>query len=511
MITKKQFSKNLGVNVINFAVNFASGLLVAPFLIHHLGISAFGIVGVSMSVVGFMTIVSTSLNQANNRFVSMNMVSGDKQTTISVITTTFILYGISILVFLPILAFISINSGRIFNISPNTVPAASFLFLLMGLGQVLIMLNAVIVSPLFAKNRLDIIQSLNILRNVLDIVFLFISVTYISNSLISVGAAYLGAIVLAITAAIVYFRKFLPYYKFRFHDFNKNKARDIFKLSGWTAVSAVGMLMFLQTDVVLINIFLGAEEAGKYAVAGQWRLLLISVATILSVVTAPIILLKYSENRLNELKDFLYKAVKYQGIYTAVPTALLVVYADTILSLWLGNDFIELSILLRAMIFHLAFSQAIRPLYAVGTAFNKAKLPGIATLSLGLSHVVLSIGLLKFTNFGVLGVIVSGTFFTVLLNAVFLPVYVARYLKVSPTQLYRNIAPALFTEVLLIFFGFTLRLLFKPTSWVALFFASIIVAVLGLFCVYWILLDPKEKAEIKILLGKAKHIVPLWR
>jgi membrane protein EpsK len=493
MGTKKQFLRNLLINGINFLVNVAVGLLMPPFLVQKFGIGVFGIVQVAISMATYVSLLSTSLNQANNRFVSISIISGDMQKISTTLSTIFTLYIGSFILIIPFILFISFYPEKLFSIDETILGDVTNLFLLVGISQIVIMLTIAYMSPAYAKNRLDIIQGINILRNFLKLVFVFVFVLFISNSLTSVGMAFLLSAVVSVIIAFVNFKKIVPFYRYRIQNFDILEAKKIFHLSGWTIVSVLGSLMFLQTDVVIINIFLGTEESGHYAVLMQWSMLLIAVSTVLSVVISPLILNKYAYGKIDELKKLLYKSIKYQGIFTAIPAALIFVYADTILALWLGVEYKELGVFLQVMIIHYGVSQATRQFVTVNTAYNKMKWHGITTLALGALHITVSILLLKFTLFGTLGVIVSNVLFTLLLNIGFLSWYVSSYLNESVKKVYINLLPSLLTQVFVFLPGYFIKFLLQPDGWIELCFAFLLTLSISLVLIYLIIFNRDEK------------------
>lgn len=496
MSNKKQFSKNLTINGLNFLVNVAIGLLMTPFLVSNLGISAFGLVQIAISISLYSSILSTSLNQSNNRFVSISLAQDSKEQTNTLLSTILSLYTLSFIVILPFILFIFFFPDYIFDIDSKLLEEASYMFLLVGISQLFVMQTTAFMSPAYANNRLDIIQSINILRNFLKLIFVLTFILFVSDSLVSVGVAFFIASIISVVIGYMNFKKFVPFYIYNFKDFDWSNAKKIFKLSGWTIVSVLGTLLFLQTDVILVNIFLGAEESGKFAVLIQWVMLLIAVSTVLSVVISPMILNKYAYDKIDELKILLYKSIKFQGIFTAIPVALVFVYADLILELWLGVEYKHLSAYLQIMIMHFGIVQATRQLMTVNTAYNKMKWHGIMTLVFGFFHIVISAILLNYTTFGVWGIILSNLTFTILLNLGFLSWYVSRYLKEPLKKIYFMLAPAFIVQVYMTLVAYLFYQYLEPYSWVGLFMNMSVSLLFVLPFIYLVFLSKNEKIEI---------------
>ena len=496
MTNKKQFSINLIINGLNFLVNVAIGLLMTPFLVNHLGIASFGLVQIAISIAIYGSILSTSLNQSNNRFVSISLAKDSQKKISTLLNTILTLYSSSFLLILPFLLLVAFYPNLIFNVEDKLLSSASYLFLLIGISQLFVMQTTAFMSPLYANNRLDIIQLINILRNSLKLILVFILILFFSNSLLSVGIAFFIASIIAVVIAYINFKKYVPFYKYNFKDFNWLDAKKILYLSGWTVIAVLGNLIFLQTDIILINIFLGSEKSGEFAVLIQWTILLISLTSVLSVVISPIILNKYTYQKIDELKEIFYQSIKFQGIYTAIPVALLFIYADTILSLWLSEKFVYLAPYLQVMIIHFAVVQSTRQLLTINTAYNNMKWHANITLLIGFFHIILSILLLKYTNFGIWTIIISNLFFTLILNLGFLSSYVSKYLSEPVYKIYLNILPAIVTQVFVMTFAYLLKYYLEPNTWFTLTLSLILSFLIVLPFIYFLLLTSKEKLVI---------------
>lgn len=478
------------------------GLALPPFLVSKLGLSAFGIIQVAISAAAYAALLSNSLNQANNRFVSVSIVRKDCQETSKVLTTIFILYILALIIVLPLIVYISFNLTDFFNVDNENVKTASYMFLFVAISQVLVMFNAALSGPIYANNRLDIIQGINTLRNALKVILVFVLILLLNASLVSVGLAFLIAAIISTVIAFVEFKKFVPFYDFKLIDLDWERLKSIFNLSAWTGVGVIGSMIFSQTDIILINILLGTEKAGEYAIIVQWSVLLISVTTILSVVIAPNILIEYANENIEKLKNILFNSIRYQGIFSAFSATIVFMYAEVILKLWVGEQFIYLAPYLRVMVSHFGFSMAFRQIYTLNTAFNKMKFQGIMTIVFGGLHILISIILLKFSNIGMMGVIISGAVIYFILYVIVLPLYVTSYLKDSLKNMYLNLVPSFITSGLIGIVSYIIKSLIAPDSWMALFICLMLTFIIVLVAVYSFVINNDERNKLLTMYHK---------
>lgn len=483
-------------------VKMMIGLFLPPFVISHLGLSSFGIIQVAISTAAYTSVLSTSLNQANNRFVSIGIVQKDYKETSKVLTTIFILYLLGFLIIVPCILYISFNLTSFFDVDPGLANSATYMFFFVAVSQIFVMFNTALSGPLYANNRIDVIQGINILRNALKLLFVYVFILFISKSLMYVGVAFFIAAIISTVIAFVIFKRYTRFYRFSFGDFDKVKLKEIFGLSAWTGISVIGGMIFSQTDIILVNVLLGAEESGEYAILVQWSILLLSVSSILSGVIAPNILLEYAQNDVRKLKEVLYRSIKFQGIFSALPAIMVVVYADVILSLWVGDEFVHLAPFLQIMVIHLGVSFAFRQIYTVNTAFNKMRFQGIITVICGGIHILVTIFLLKFTDLGILGVIISNASIFFILHAIILPIYAMNYLKEPLLKLYTKVIPSIITGVLIIVIGYTMKYFFHPDNWITLFGSLFSTSIVVLVTIFFLLFNREERGKVLSVYNK---------
>jgi len=496
MSGKKQFIKNLVVNGGNFIIKVLLGLALPPFLISQLGLSSFGIIQVAISTAAYASLLSTSLNQANNRFISVGIVRKNWKETSKWLTTIFILYTLAWIIVLPFIVYISFNITDFFNIDSESVDAASYMFLFVAISQLLVMFNSALSSPVYANNRLDIIQGINILRNALKVTLVFATVLLLNASLVSVGLAFLLAAIISTITSFFAFKRFAPLYNFKFIDFDKEKLNNVFNLSAWTGIGVFGAMIFSQTDIILINVILGAERAGEYAILVQWSVLLISVSTILSVVISPNVLIEYGNENIEKLKRILFDSIRYQGILSAFAATLVFVYADVILKLWVGEQFDYLAPYLRVMVLHFGISLAFRQTYTMNTAFNKVKFQAVSTILLGGVHIAISVVLLKYTDIGIMGMIISSAVIYFILHVFVFPIYVAEYLKVSLLKMYQNAIPSVVTSALICVVGYGAKGLIDPENWGNLIICLLFTFVIVFGAIFYLVINKKERSKV---------------
>lgn len=123
-----QIQRNLFTNVANLSVNVLVGLYYTPYLVTHLGLAAYGIVPLTLLVNQYISVLTGSLTGALSRFYTISIQQKDLGKASSIFSTVVILFGILILLLLPIIFLIIGNVNEVFNIPDNFLREAQRLF-----------------------------------------------------------------------------------------------------------------------------------------------------------------------------------------------------------------------------------------------------------------------------------------------------------------------------------------------------------------------------------------------
>jgi len=438
-----QLPKNLGANIAYFLVNIIIGLLLVPYFISTLGVAAYGLIPLATSITGYVAIAVQSLNTAVTRFLTVDLQREDYVAANKTFNTA--LFGLSaiILLMVPIVFVVAWFIPSIFNVPAGQESGAVFLFLGVCFAFLIRSWSGNFTVQLFAYNRLDLqnlVNTINIFTQVGLIILLF---SLFGPNLTFVGGAYLAAAVVASVVSIVYARRVCPYLRLSIHSFDRGRVRNLCGMGWWVIVNQIGALLFLQIDLIVVNLFFGATSAGEYAIALQWVVLLRAISGVLSSVLTPVVLTYYARDQIDTLIKVTTSAVKLMGLAMALPIGLICGFAPQILTVWLGEEFAFLGPLMTLLTVHLTVNLAVLPLFSINVAYNQVRLPGIVTFFMGIGNFVLAIALVLFTGLGYFGVALASAIMLTLKNALFTPWYATRILNVGIHTFIRSMLPGI--------------------------------------------------------------------
>ncbi len=290
--------------------------------------------------------------------------------------------------------------------------------------------------------------------------------------------------------------------------FHWKAAYEMGRMGIWMVIQRIGALLYLNISIVVINIFLGPMQCGRYAPVAQLATLLALFGVALSNLFTPIAYDHIAKNNIKILVKQLTRIIKFLGLIMALPVGLLCGLSVPILQRWLGPSFVDLWPLVLLIVAPWQIVISIRPTCSVHEGFNKVRLPAIVIITAGFLNLVLSILLVKFTSMGIFGVGLSLCFCLVARNLFFTAIYTAIITGQTTTKYIKEIFPGIAVALLLGLAAFGLTRIFHLATIPRLLAAMVsLTAVYALFC-YILVLDKEERAFLLLLVMRKSTACP---
>ena len=159
-----QLPRNLAANIAYFLVNIVIGIILVPFFISTLGVAAYGIIPLATSITGYVAIVVQSLNTSTSRFLTVDLQRGDYVQANKTFNTA--LFGLTavILLMVPIVLVVAFYAPSLFIVPAGQESSAILLFLGVSVAFLIRSWSGNFTVQLFAFNRLDLQNIVNIVN-----------------------------------------------------------------------------------------------------------------------------------------------------------------------------------------------------------------------------------------------------------------------------------------------------------------------------------------------------------
>lgn len=491
----KHIPGGLILQITNFVVSSAIGIWLTPFLIRTLGIAAYGLVPLAVSLTSFMAVVMQSFGQSVARFLMIETQGGDYKAANKVFNTAVFGNTAILLLLTPVFLILVLNTSTFINVPEGQ----SFEFMLLFLG----VLGSFIIDAwggsfnvsMFVRNRLDIWGAIQILQRILQVVFIIALFSIAIPSVSQVGLAYAISSVLILGIIVLVWRRLTPQLKVCLWEFDGGCCWNIGGMTSWMIVNQVGTLLFLNIDLILVNILYGSIATAEYSVALQLSIVFRSVAITLCALLLPLTLAYYANNEHGEIIRLSHIAIKLFTLGLVLPIGLLCSFAPEVLSLWAGKELAPVAPLLVVLTIHLVVNLAFLPLTNIHIAFNMVRVPGLVTLGLGALTIPLAV-IFSYMGWGIYGIALAGVITLTLRNSVFLPWYAARITLISPYTFLRPIIPGILSTIVLVIAIFWAKHYILVASWGSLILISSIIGLLYVIVIWLVGLTTAERELI---------------
>lgn len=479
-----QLPRNLLANIVYFLVNVVIGIFLVPYFVSRLGIAAYGLIPLAASITGYAAIVIQSLNTSVSRFLTVDLQREDYAAANRTFNTAFFGLTAVILLMVPIVLAVAWFIPSIFHVPVGQERGAILLFLGVCTAFLIRSWTGNFTVQLFAYNRLDLQNLVDITNVIVQTGLIVLLFTFIGPDLALVGMAYLVGAAVTSGVSIILARRVCPHLRLSINAFDRTRVKDLCEMGWWVVINNIGSLLFLQIDLIVVNLLFGATSAGEYAIALQWVILLRAFAGVLSGVLTPIIFSYYARKQTESLIRITKSAVKLMGLVMALPIGLVCGFAPQLLTVWVGSEFTNLAPLMVLLTVHLSINLAVFPIFSINVVHNKVRIPGILTLVMGLGNIALAVALPLLTGWGYYGVAAAGAIVLTLKNAFFTPWYAARVLGIDVHIFARSILPGIAATILVGISAATLGAVLPLASMAMLAIAGVSVALIYLTAVW---------------------------
>ena len=491
-----RFSTNLATNLLNFGFSVLVGIWLTPYLIRHLGVSAYGLIPLVTTMTSYLALFTLALTSVSGRFMTIALERKDYDEANRVFNTSFWgTVGILLVLLAPSLGLV-FHAGLLFNVPPGHEQDFTWLALAaLGMFYLTTLSSAFGISA-FCRNRFDLTNAVNVLNTVIRVVVVVLLFNLYAPRVWHVGAGIFLASAFSCAGAYLIWRGLTPMLELRLAWFSLATLHEMTRMGWWIVITSVGSILYLSIDLVVVNKMLGVEATGQYGAVMTWSALLRSFAGVIAGVFGPTIIMLYSRHDQGGLVQYSRRAVRFVGLVMVIPIGLICGLSKPLLTLWLGPSFAPLAPVMCLMTVHLCINLAVLPLFNIQVATNRVRIPGIVTCVMGMMNLALAITLCGPVGWGMYGVAAAGAIMLTAKNLIFTPVYAARVLGLRWKAFYRELIPILTLTLALVAMGWIAVNCVNIDSWSRLIVAGLFLGAGAATVVFGVVLDRTERAQV---------------
>jgi membrane protein EpsK len=417
---------NVLSNIVFFVINIIIGLKLVPYFVDTLGLAAYGLIPLATSVTSYVTLIIDSLNTSISRYLTIDLHRSEIVRANQTFNTALFGTLIVVLILIPIVLLVAWFAPKFFD-TGNTPSSDVFILFSLILGSVLIRTwSSNFMVTLFAYNRLDLRNIVNISNLFTQLILIVLSFTVFSPSLVYVGISYFAAALVSLFVAYNMSRKVCPDLQVSISSYSPARFREIGGIAFWVVVDTVGFMLNANIALVIVNRLLGSVASSEYSLVILWSTLLYGISGLVTDAMTPMIYNYYSKGDTASLIKFASFAMKCMSLLMTPIIGLICLFSPQLLILWMRSDkYVHLAPLMWIVLSPVIFKVQVSAISSIGVGYGKVKVPAFYSLFAGILNVYLSCTLPFMFGLGIYGVAISGAISMILHTGISAPLYTA--------------------------------------------------------------------------------------
>lgn len=498
----KYFVINIIAQIFILLANLGISFFLTPFIVSKLGSEMYGYVSLSQDFVNYAMILTVALNSMSGRFITVSLHQ-NKTDEANKYFTTIILANIIISIVLFVLGvFLVYFLDYLIDIPNNSITDVKILFIFILLNFLISLIGSTYGVATFSTNKLYLQSKRKIESYIIKIAILIICYTFFKPYILFVGVATMISTLYTVLMDFYYQKKLLPEICVKKEYFDFQKLRNVISSGVWSSISKLSNVLTSGLNLLISNKFVNSLMMGSLSVARTLPNMILSAFGLISSVFSPNLTIYYAKKDKKNLQREVTNSIKFLSAFSCIFITFLFVYGKEFFMLWVPQQDSEflywLSILSS---FALVVALPMENFWNLFIAANKIKYSSMALITDAILS-VLTMAILLFCfkfNDAQKMYIISGvsSVFSVILSAVFLPIYGAKCIDEKSTYFYPVLGKAMTVTGLSILIMFIFKTFYHVESWFQLIVSGCIICTVCFILDYLILFTKSEKQDIK--------------
>ncbi|MFQ6059669.1 MAG: lipopolysaccharide biosynthesis protein [Thermoplasmata archaeon] len=496
--TKRKIAKNTLAIAIMRAWTWIISFLLLPFMVYYLGPIAFGIWAIANVITGYFGIVDLGIAPGIAKYVAEYHAREDEDKLNAMINSTFFLYiGVGATVFL-LLILLGDPILSIFNIDAAHESQARAVIYLLASSLLFGFSFRIFSAALGGIQRYDLASALTMVSTGVTAV--------VTVAVLMLGYGLVELVFLTVVFGLVkpllgsyLLQRSLPYIDIGWSKTARIQTRSILAFSGMMFPIQVLVSLVLQIDQLIVGAVLSVELVTFYVAAwkiyqGVSRLPGISVSTFVPVASE-----MDAREEKERTKKLFIRGTKYYSAITLCLALPVMIFTEQILRYWVGEDFVQYSIITRILIIHLFLAMNHQTAVQILTGMNKLRL--VLYFYILLFALTLPSSIILSLQFGMTGVALGRTIPFFFLEGAFVW-GILKLLGVSARDFLSGVLSRVYPSALLAAIPLILLSMLIPEPSLSVLLLLVIMGVsLVLTLFYFMGLEEGEKSDVRKLIG----------
>jgi O-antigen/teichoic acid export membrane protein len=417
--------KNIGTTwILNF-LQIVALMVLAPFVIRHLGTEQNGLWVVIVGYTDYLRLLILGIPMASVRYTAEHVARKDTESANRAIATCMricVMLGVGAWIVGGICYFVfdaNLHSAHAGDLSPATIDGARIAFAMVML-QVGMGFAMRLPYGLFDAHNDFVLRNLVMAGELVLRLVLTLSLLTWRPDLPSLALVQIICMLAEFAALVLLIRRRYPGIRLGVRDYDASLVKSILSFSLFAMVLNVGTLLAFRSDAIVISAFLPLSEATYFDAGNKFFEPMTQLLIAVGAVVMPMATRLKATGDVDELRHVFLKWSKICLSIVLLIGLYLLVLGPDFLGMWIDPSFVEpsgrvLQVLMLSFLFYLPVRGVALPILL---GLGSPAAPAVALLAMGVVNVLMSIALVR--TQGIFGVALGTAVPNVLFAAVIL-------------------------------------------------------------------------------------------
>ena len=328
------------------------GLYTSRIMLNALGVDNYGIQNVVGSIVSMTSVITGAMSSAISRFLTYGIGQGDKKRLKTIFSTSMnvqIILSVIAVFVLEIVGVWFLNFQA--NIPIDRMVAANWVLQCSIITTILTLVCSPFQATLIAHEHMTIYAYMSIVDVFLKLLVCYLIAIYEGDRLILLSVLYVGVYLFLQVSYSWYCGKHFYEAHYNWRVLDKKLLKEMTSFSGWNLFGNTAWMLNTQGVNMLINVFFGVAFNAARGIAVTVNAAIQSFITNFMVAFTPQITKNYAVGNFEYTYTLVNRGAKFSWLLMYMFIVPVVMEADMLLKLWLGNPPEYSAMFLRLAVF----------------------------------------------------------------------------------------------------------------------------------------------------------------
>lgn len=508
MSQNKQVAKNIIYNSLVFVIGVCVNFVLTPYLIKHVGKEAYSFFPLVNNVIGYTSIITTAVGSMGGRFMTMAYYQNKIEEAEGYFNSVLFAYWMLSLIFSVVLMAMCLNIHHILTVPSYLVSDVQWLFAVSSLTMLVGLCTGLMGIGTYMKNRIDLSSKISLTNTVVNTLIIFGAYAFFKPSIVYVGIASLCSTVLTGFFNIRLKQKLIPELRVSpFRLYSWSKIKEVVSSGVWNSVNRLSDILLLQMDLLYVNILLGPSVVAYLALVKVVPNFILGFNGMIAGNFAPSFNILYAKGDIDRLRYEVNRSIRLIGIIVAFPIGFFTILGDRFFHLWVPTmDNVYLYHLSAFVIIPMIIGGSIIPVYGIFGVTNHLKIPALVLLVTGFVTVFVQILVLKYTTYGIFGILVVEAIQRVGRNMFFTPIYAAKCLRINRFTFMKPMSSSFVCLGFVLLVSYLYKIYIEINSYFEFGVALIVLGIISVFFGMFVSLNTSERRYVLSKVYSKVHI-----